>query len=652
MGAPLTTSDGQNIGALCVLDTNADRPLPTDRQKQVLIDLADVIMRELDLRAEYVNFFVLGDPDTDLCSRLVARKAKKVFLSSINHELRSPLHGLLASAELLVDDGHLTPFQDVCTRTITNCGKTLCDVIEHVLSVSDGDQQPRALEQVDLLDFVEEVLDATWAGKAKLKLKESPLEVLIKVNLTHLRHPFLIDRGELGRIIMNIFGNAIKYTSKGYLSVNVTATDPPFNSGGRRRQVVTMIFEDTGKGIDETFMCNLFTPFMQENGQCDGVGLGMSMVKQLIEKNGGTIDVKSVRGKGTTVTVTLLLVAIKPEKSLAEGQLSKEEFQSLCGLRFAIFQNVGRVSDVLYNSLIETCESVFGMNQSEIDTAELILLVDPHDLAEFRQRDLSVPIVIFAPEVPEAHPRCTMFLQVPVGPNKLGRAIKTAIEHHEQSMYSVRRSSIVHLDPISPPTSAPLKQFDPMSICSYLDAKEDTRGQSQTTASSPMSELSSFSFGRPRIEPLQTIPDETDLSTISSYSRESRPYCLCVDDNQINIRILAALLRKKGLEFDTAADGQEAVDKFISSPRPFDLTFMDINMPTLDGISATKQIREHEKEMGKPRSIIAALTGGGELDQNNIEELGLDYFFQKPVSIKQLSDFLKAHEHDFNDGSP
>lgn len=139
-------------------------------------------------------------------SRLVARKAKKVFLSSISHELRSPLHGLLASTELMVDAGNLTSFQDSCAKTISNCGRTLYDVIEQVLSISDNEDMAAKHERVYLPKFVEEVVDATWAGKSKLKDKRDKFEVLVDIDVTQLRHSFSLNRGEIGRIIMNLFG--------------------------------------------------------------------------------------------------------------------------------------------------------------------------------------------------------------------------------------------------------------------------------------------------------------------------------------------------------------------------------------------------------------------------------------------------------------
>lgn len=550
----------------------------------------------------------------------------------------------------MIDEGYLTPFQDVCTRTISNCGKSLYDVIEHVLSFSDGDAQVKTLERVDLLHFVEEIIDATWAGKAQLKSKGLPLEVVIKVDLTHLRHPFLINRGEVGRIIMNIFGNSIKYTTAGYLSVTVTAADPPFHADGHRKQFVTMVFEDTGKGIDEKFLPNLFTPFMQEDSQCDGVGLGMSLVKQIVENSGGTISVKSECGKGTKVEVRLLLEALKVDTPCDGGLSASGEFAALRNLKFAVYKSPHRqISPKLLESLVETCTDTFSMQEAPLEKADVILLINSGELEELRQLDLTASIVIFAPIVRQGDPRQQMFLQVPVGPYKLGRAIRTAIEAMEHSLYQVRRSSIVHLDPISPPTSAPIKQYDPINLEYFVDQRA-SRACSQTEASStPGSEMSSFSFGRPKIEPLQTIQDETDLSTEgsveSSGSSSSRPYCLCVDDNIINLRILAALLKKEGVEFDTAHDGQQALDKFKATERPFDLVFTDINMPVLDGISAVHQIRQFEVEQNLSRCIVAALTGGGELEGRDITAAGFDQFFKKPVSMKTLSAFLTQLQH-------
>lgn len=547
----------------------------------------------------------------------------------------------------MVDDGHLTPFQDVCTRTISNCGKTLCDVIEHVLSLTDSSSQ-RKMEQVpNLSTFVEEILDATWAGKAELKSKIDPLEVLVDVNLTHLRHPFNLNRGEIGRIIMNLFGNAIKYTAKGHICVKMRADQPPFHQDGRRLQNVTIIFEDTGKGIESSFMPRIFEPFVQENHMCDGFGLGMSLVKQLVERNSGTIDVQSVAGQGTTVTVTLLLEAVKIIQP-AQVNLILQEFESLQNVRFAIFMKHDAFSELVRESIIATCESTFGMTRSSPEEAQIVLLLDADDLSDLRELNMTTPIVIFAPDTQqsEPHPRHSLSLQIPVGPFKLGRAIKTALSCHEQSMYHVRRSSIVHLDPVSPPTSAPMKEQNPLDMLPDVHARSElsqseTNNAVSTTGSTPSRELSSFSFGRPKPVPLQTIQSERCVPTVRSATPTNRPYCLCVDDNKINVQILAALLSKEGLNFDTAENGKMAVDKFIESPQRFDAVFMDINMPVMGGLEATRLIREHESAHGWPRTMIIALTGGGELEEVEIGDLGIDQFFKKPVSMKNLSAILR-----------
>ena len=551
----------------------------------------------------------------------------------------------------MIEDGHLTAFQDVCAKTITNCGRTLNDVIEQVLSFSDSERSPNR-DEVFLPTFVEEIVDATWAGRSQLKSKDASIEVLIDVNLTHLRHAFSINRGEIGRIIMNLFGNAIKYTSEGFVSVHLKASEPAFYRDGMRLQYVEFVFADSGKGIDAEFLPRIFAPFAQQDSVCEGFGLGMSLVKQLVENNQGTIRVESEAGNGTQVYVTLLLPAIKAPVEPSNGVPA--EFQSLANLKFCIYNPDGEIpSTRLEKSMIKTCEESFGMSLSACSEADVVLLINASHLTKFHEQQIiDVPVVVFAPDV-QNDPNYTLHLQIPVGPFKLGRAITTAMTHHEQSLYKARRSSIVHLDPMSPPTSCRIREDNPLDSC--VKQTEHRNG-------GPSYNSESFSFGRPGPSPLHST--ELDLSSLSivhegasdpSQSQvlenvQSKPFCLCVDDNAINLQILTTILSKRHIGCGTATDGKIAVAKFksaLESDRPYDIVFMDLNMPNMNGVDAMRHIRELEHTHHVERCIIVALTGADDLPGQDFRATsGIDHFFKKPVSMKTLSNFLQGYKNE------
>lgn len=533
-------------------------------------------------------------------------------------------------------------------------------MIEQVLSVSDSDAICKK-DEVYLPTFVEEIVDATWAGRSKSAEKRDKIEVLIDVSLTHLRHTYNINRGEIGRIIMNLFGNAIKYTERGFLKVHLGADQPAFTRDAKRLQYVNLTFSDSGKGIEPEFLPRIFSPFAQQDSICEGFGLGMSLVKQLVENNNGTIRVESEVAVGTQVYVTLLLEAFKAPIESGHDRLS--EFTSLCGLRFCIYDSQNLESrSLLKSNLTKTCRESLQMLTSDLETAEIVLIINADDLTALSEKHLNVPIVIFAPDVHTAP--STHYLQSPVGPFKLGRALITAIANHEQSLYTARRTSIVHLDPISPPTSCNLRETDPLDSFTFIsrsDSDDSARQQTVSTANStPQSELSAFSFGRPKPTPLQTT-DEDDssetfrvecndavspLTTPTARPITLGPRCLCVDDNNVNLQILASLLSKNKLRFETAIDGEDAMVKYLAALKtdsPFDIVFMDINMPKMNGIEATRLIREKEEENGRSPCTIVALTGGGLEDKANSQEAGIDHYFLKPVSMKVLSHFLETY---------
>lgn len=516
-------------------------------------------------------------------------------------------------------------------------------MIEQVLCFSDSDGPACKLEEVDLPTFLEEVIDATWAGKSQAKSKKQKLDVLIDVDMTHLRHAFKFNRGEIGRIIMNLFGNAVKYTEAGYLSVKLYAKEPAYHEQGRRLQHVTLVFADSGKGIAPDFIPKLFTPFAQQDQMCEGFGLGMSLVKQLVDKNNGSISVESEVNKGTTITVSLLLETIK--HVVDEVATFPANHGALRGTRFTVYKC--NIESLLDANLVKTCQESLDMISADLSSADVILVTDQDHLEELQSKALDIPIVVFAPgSRPDS--QHTDYLRLPVGPFKLGKAISMALSHHEQKLYLARRTSIVHLDPVSPPTSCSIKEREPIYTTTLSDFRETDELNTVTNSSrpsSPQSDITNFSFGRSKAIKEHKYVDQSSDESVEAHSQNSehspnRPYCLIVDDNPVNVKILSTLLSKLEIRHKTAVNGEKALAMYKDSQPTFDIVFMDINMPIMNGVDASQHIREHEAKLSLPRSTIAALSGGGESDEVDARQSGIDLFFRKPVSMKDLTKFV------------
>lgn len=302
-----------------------------------------------------------------------ADKAKGEFISSISHELRSPLHGILASAEFLTES-QLDFDQRSFLDTIVSCGTTLLDTVNHVLdfqklnvlpdgSVGSSDAQPgsdagnkpdldsikeevgsecsytssvlvgTALAETDMSNLVQDVAEgvclgygfqqfthSAMAGPASPLIqgqKSQNITVIVDIEPRNGGWCFHANSAAYKRIINNLVGNAFKYNKEnGWIRIHLTSTPAPDDKFGNKRSKVGLTVSDSGKGISREFLkTKLFTPFTQENPLSAGAGLGMSIVRQIVTLMGGKIDVKSQVGKGTQITVEAVLVHNEAAKS-------------------------------------------------------------------------------------------------------------------------------------------------------------------------------------------------------------------------------------------------------------------------------------------------------------------------------------------------
>lgn len=312
-------------------------------------------------------------------------KAKEDVLGSLSHEIRSPLHGIIVGVELLHDSA-LTGFQADILHTVENCGRTLLDVLDHLLDFSKvnhftrtGKRKARGVNtsaegrssietgmmsifsDLSLDMLMEEVVESVYAGfsfqssSSRWANRERPdvsyfqqvgtrrrlesvrqmdignksptpgrtgegIEVYLSVDPS-VSWAFYAQPGALRRIIMNIFGNALKYTTKGSILVSLTQEPGSIKKNSRRRTIVFSV-SDSGRGISSEYLqSRLFTPFAQENQLSSGAGLGLSIVKQIVHGLGGRISVESRVGHGTTVRVLVPLRMSSPQASPTNLQM-------------------------------------------------------------------------------------------------------------------------------------------------------------------------------------------------------------------------------------------------------------------------------------------------------------------------------------------
>ena len=278
---------------------------------------------------------------------LVTSQAKNSFVSSISHELRSPLHGVLVGVEFL-QDSPLNPLQQEMVNIIGSCGRTLLDTMNHVLdftkfkkpSDSRPDQSPpispenssiQVTDSVDLCVLAEEVVEGVYAGSAFGKsasttrfrnpTPHSDFSLAIPIALSPMivvsmewrsNWEFAIDHGAWRRLVMNIVGNALKYTDSGFVRISLGSRDETDPLTGIISSVVILTVTDSGKGISQEFLNHhVYTPFAQEDSLAVGSGLGLTIVRHIVSELGGSITIESEQDLGTNVIVSLPLGATK-----------------------------------------------------------------------------------------------------------------------------------------------------------------------------------------------------------------------------------------------------------------------------------------------------------------------------------------------------
>lgn len=704
-------------------------------------------MINLDQDLSYLRAF--GNSITSQVGRIRTQKneaAKTTFIASMSHELRSPLHGILGAAEFLKDTTR-DPYQMGLINSIATCGKTLLDTLNHVLDYSKINRLGRlqlrrnarqakvaavssdSLESmnmtavVDLSVLVEEVVDAIAAGhvfrmrysdrgamplnsspdkeasllKGELKLSsmdEGPVSVLLDITP---RASWIVrtQPGALRRIVMNLFGNALKYTSSGFVYVSLDAHETKDKS----KIDVLLRVVDTGKGMSEEFQRNrLFLPFSQEDSFQPGTGLGLSIVKQIVDSLAGTLEVKSQVDKGTEFEVRLRLASVANEDGMSSQvdesmQSTAEETKGLqVVMRDANRYHAvhGRQTRKLDAQIANTCSKWFKMKVVKEDSmmnkpADINLYCEPPSMAvlektfaEDKQLGLTEkmkPIVIVCLNASEAAEisktqsnelaRFSNIVEIvsqPCGPRKLAKIFSRCLRRTEElnllqetdgNLFSEgaggnegssirRRNTLKRIE-------SELQDDDVQEAASKLYAGQGTL---DAAAINHVVEID----GSPPPSPPEE--DEPIINVRTPPAPKMRPtilrkpvkHVLLVDDNTINLQLLVMFMKKCGYTYEEASNGQEALDRYMDTCGPqsgkkqrFDFVLMDISMPIMNGFESTKRIREFEHDNGLSLTTVVALTGLASEDaRRDAMSVGMDMFLPKPVRFADLKKMLSA----------
>ncbi|KAI5201896.1 hypothetical protein E4T39_05050 [Aureobasidium subglaciale] len=621
-------------------------------------------------------------------------RAKSDFLSSISHELRSPLHGIHAAVDLLLDPQNESKVELV--EMIQTCSSTLLDTLNHVLDFSrvnkltDVDSESPALTCAEkteasqnafgdlseeyLCGLVQDVVEGVHFGQASRKAaynkilstsvekpagNDSSLDTIIDGARNTISQPLddtvavylnmesraewcmMLRAGAWKRLVMNLFANALKYTNEGFIEVTlkmVTYPDKP------NKRTAHLMVSDTGIGMSPDFLRQAFEPFVQENPIADGTGLGLSIVKKIVDDLHGTIELQSTQGVGTRFDVFVPIPDYDESKKLAQppgGDLldPKAELRgrTVCMLSHAASVSEPGISPASIDLRIRRITTMHAYVRS-IAEGWFNMKIQVSGTLEDTDADILVvdesQLVNLLSMQPELSHKLDKHRIILVGSHAHSSGNTYQFSNATRLAYPLGPKALVRAFTTSLSQTVDQKPLSIKHLKHTIPLGSPPPSQCVKTDSNELK----FSTEKAK----KTSMNETGSGEANVAHAQDQQHFLLVDDNAINLRLLSTFMKKLGYTSETAINGLEAYEKFKANPR-FSTVLMDISMPVMNGFESSRAIRNYEALQPNMKAArIIALTGlGSEASKQEAKMSGIDEFHTKPVKFDALKALLQ-----------